>query len=240
MRKPFSILIVGIILAFAFTPLSAKKFSDQEIRAVSNKYANCVVSRQHTLASEALINNVDNETLSKKYRKLIIGNCLVAANGGNGARMGFGGDLYRYALAEALIKVDFPAPSFDSFDKVPPLEHLPLLPEQDFSRVSDRKAKEHSERLSERKTTRALSKYGECVVRFAPQDSLALMETQADSTEETTGFQTLQPALSNCLAEGTKLGFGKSVLRGSIAINYFRLAHAAKAGSSSQIIEAIN
>jgi hypothetical protein len=78
-----------------------------------------------------------------------------------------------------------------------------------------------------------LSKYGECVVRYDAAGAKSLLLTAPDSEGETARFTDIQRALGVCLGEGAKLSFGRVALRGTIAINYYRLAHAAGAGASA-------
>jgi hypothetical protein len=74
-----------------------------------------------------------------------------------------------------------------------------------------------------------LSHYGECIVRADTAGAKALLLATPDSADEAARFAALGPSLSRCLPEGTTLRFGKVTLRGSVAINYYRLAYAARA-----------
>ena len=73
-----------------------------------------------------------------------------------------------------------------------------------------------------------LSRFGECVVRVDPAASKALLMTDRGSADERAAFGGLSTALGTCLAEGKTLNFNKASLRGSIAVNYYRLAAAAR------------
>lgn len=74
-------------------------------------------------------------------------------------------------------------------------------------------------------STRVLRDYAECVVRTNPAGSRDLLQTEPDSAGETAGFETLQPALEHCLQQGS-VAFGRLIFRGTIALNFYRLAHA--------------
>lgn len=208
--------------------VDAKEFSTAEIREVSKNYADCVVKRRYELARNAVVSNANNGEIAKDYRKLIIGDCLVKANKGNGARMKFGGDHYRYALAEALIRHDFPEPSLTTVEGLAKLTHLPTpTSPPDVTGYKKSKAEKVLAAYQSSKLITSLSQYGECVVRLAPVDSHALLMTDTDTAGEAAAFAKLQPTLGDCLAGDGTVKFGKSVLRGSIAINYYRLAYAA-------------
>lgn len=225
------------------TPLSRseaspREFSTKETRAVMHGYARCVVGKRQDKASEALLRNVDNATLMRDYRSLIIGDCLISQKGIrsdvriSSVKMSFEGDLYRYALADALVAREFASAPPPDLSAVPKLDHR--LPGAEPQRVTAK-----GKRLSQKKYDALmkdyreayafsyLSVYGECVVRDAPAGARALLLTTPDSPEEKPAFDALQPALAECLPAGSTLRFGRTALRGTIAINYYRLARAA-------------
>ena len=53
--------------------------------------------------------------------------------------------------------------------------------------------------------------------------------TTPGSAQETAQFGAMTTAFATCLPEGQTLAFGKLALRGTVAINYYRLAHAVAA-----------
>lgn len=77
-----------------------------------------------------------------------------------------------------------------------------------------------------------LGKYGECVVRTNPAAAKALLLTRVETSGEARAFDALRQALGECLPEGKTLAFGKLVLRGTIAVNYYRVAHAAHSSAT--------
>ena len=225
------------------TPLSRaeaspRDFSTKDTRALVHGYAQCVVGKRQAKASEALLRNIDNATFMRDYPSLIIGDCLVVQKGirsdvriGN-VKMSFEGDLYRYALADALVRKELAAVPAPDFSTVAKLDHR--LPGPAPQRVSakgkplsqskyDALVKDYEENYA----FSYLSVYGECVVRNAPAEARALLLTVPDSPEEKPSFDALQPALAECLPAGSTLRFGRTSLRGTIAINYYRLARAA-------------
>ncbi|HEY5722470.1 MAG TPA: hypothetical protein VIT45_09115 [Allosphingosinicella sp.] len=225
------------------TPLSrsepsATEFSTKETRALMHGYAKCVVARRFAKASEALLRNVGNSTLMRDYPSLVDGDCLadqkrIANDMRIGSvRMSFGGDLYRYALADALFSRELasvPAPDFSGVAK---LQHwrVGAQPQRVTAKgktLSQRKYDEAMRDYNQVVALTYLSHYGECIVRKAPSQSRALLLTVPDSTEEAASFNALRTAFAECLSEGASLKFSRTTLRGAIAINYYRLARAA-------------
>jgi hypothetical protein len=229
-----SFVLPALLCAFvAATPGSAfaPEFSTRETRAVTHAYAKCVVGRRHRKASEALLRNVDNSTILREYRMLIVGDCLVKQVR-ESATMRFEGDLYRYALADALVNRELATLDMPDLSAMPRLDHRhPGEPPQRVTpsgkKLGRRKYEAAVRDYEEAAGFFYLSRYGECVVRVAPREAKALLLTTPDSSEETARFAALQPALGTCLAEGNTLKFGRVALRGTIAINYYRLAQGA-------------
>jgi len=79
----------------------------------------------------------------------------------------------------------------------------------------------------EAKAFNFISRYGECVVRVNPAAVRALLLSRPETDEERTRFTALSTAFGTCLPEGQTLSFGKLPLRGTLAVNYYRLAMAA-------------
>jgi hypothetical protein len=219
------------------TDLDNSEYSTKETRAIMHAYARCVVKRQPRKASEAILADLSQEEILHHYGSLIIGDCLANA-GGEGTQMSFKGDLYTYALADALVArelADVPPPALDG---VPVLVHREpgAEPRPTDARGKRLRAGQYSKALDNYRRSVVfafLSKYGECIVRFAPPEAKALLTTAPDSVEETAAFGRLRPALSNCMPVGRTISFGRVALRGGIAINYYRLAHAAGAGEQA-------
>jgi hypothetical protein len=183
-----------------------------------------------------LLANIDNETLLKKYSQLIIGQCLVQETHAS-SKMSFKGDLYRYALADALFRREFAAQPVADLAAAPAIAQREPGPEPQPVDGKGRKLSKQRYRAAvkdhEMQVAFAfLSRYGECVVRHAPADSKALLMAKPDSAEEWARFTALQPVFSACMPEGHTVRLGRVALRGSIAINYYRLAHVVRAGAT--------
>lgn len=80
------------------------------------------------------------------------------------------------------------------------------------------------------KTVRILSLYGECVVRDDPQNSYDLAMAKVGSVEEAQSFANLQPSFGACLNNHGQVAFDKSILKGLVNVNYYRLAMAMQQG----------
>ena len=230
--------------ALAAQPLSVAEewedadYSTKETRALTHGYAQCVVKRQPTKASQAILANVDNRTMLRDYSKLILGECLDSRVN-VATQMRFAGDLYRYALADALVNRELAAQPVPALGAVAKLAHrdpgAPPQPVDDKGKKLGKRKLEAARLNFGRDVAYAfLSHYGECVVRADTAGAKALLVTKPDSPEESVRFAALRPAFSDCLPAGQSLRFGKVALRGSVAVNYYRLAHAARASAGGR------
>lgn len=242
MRWP---LIVGALVAVP-TPADSvlaqhSDFSVKETRRLAYDYAKCVVGRHPATASAALLTNADNKTFMTEYGSLIDGDCLVREIHA-GAKMSFPGDLYRYALADALVAREFASFPTPDLSNVPPLGRAPLPSEPtalpaNASKTERRKFEQKLRDFNEAQAFRTLGVLGECVVRENTEAAKTLLATKPETAAEAASFDALRPTLAQCLPEGRTLSLGKLALRGTIAVNYYRLAHAvssARGATSAQ------
>jgi hypothetical protein len=211
-------------------------YSTKETRALTHAYAQCVVRRQAAKASQAIVGNADNGTIMRDYPMLIRPECLTRETR-QATRMGFSGDLYRYALADALVNRELAGRPALDLDSVPRLDHRdpgepPQAADPSGRKLGKRKLEAALRSHRQASAFAFLSRYGECVVRVDSDGSRNLLLTKPDSTEESARFAALRPAFGRCLSEGQTMRSGKAALRGTIAVNYYRLAHAARASAA--------
>lgn len=218
-----------LLVSLALAPLSvrAKDPTPDEARRVSTEYASCIVKHNHDKASEALLADVDNDTLQRKFRGLIDNTCLPS----DADSLKFAGDLYRYALADALVAAEFADSGPDDFSDRLPLSHLPspTQAELDAALAKAGSAKKRDQVLTgfqKKEGVSLLSRYGECVARQDPRDVRLWLLTKPGTPEENGRIDALRPTFAACLEGGT-VAFSKATMRGTVALNYYRLAHAA-------------
>ena len=223
------VLWVGMTCAVANAGNSTREVKENATnRKIMHAYARCVVKMKRIQAGEAIISNSDNGTIMKRYSDLISSECM--AQTGGSVQMRFGGDLYRYALADALVNSEFSAGGDSNFSNRLPLAHLLTGTQAELDAAvaktkSKSKRAELEEDFKKRFGVAWLSRYGECVVRRDPVKARLWLLTPPDGPEETSRITDLMPAFNECLGEGT-LKFNRVTMRGTVAINYYRLAKA--------------
>lgn len=227
MRR-FLIFMLASLSVARPIPSSASDFKESEVRRMSRNYAACVVLERHKTAAKAIIAAADNDEILRKYPRLIDSDCLASTAGS--VTMMFKADNYRYALAEALVNSDFARSGPTSFDDRLPLAHLSLPLDEDLQKAVAATADQHKreELANDFKETYYvawLSRYGECIVRADPVASRNWLLTIPDGPEESSRIDAMRAAFTACLKGGTSK-FTRSALRGTVAINYYRLAMA--------------
>jgi hypothetical protein len=215
------IVIIGIATSLAANPrTNVQTFSSEtETRRVAYQYATCAVNRHLGAASKAVLRNVDSLILRTHFSALIDPVCL------DRGRLVFPGEFYIYALADALVARELKVAPVPDLSNVPPLERRSIPTFTDLKRKFGYDAALQA--TYDADVFGALDEFGECVVRKSPADAKALLMTEPGSAAEPADFDALQPGLSECAPEGKTMEFRRVQLRGTIALNYYRLAHAA-------------
>jgi hypothetical protein len=221
-------LLVGASVATspAAAATDASTIKPDEARKVVLDYAACVVKRAHAKAAEVLLANADNAAILRDFHRLIDSYCV----GPGVASIKFDADQFRYALADALVASEFAGGGPADFSDRPPLAHFAEpTPAELASALAKAKSPKQRDRVlsnfHSEEAVAALSRYGECVVRVDPTDARSWILTKPGSPEEATRIDALRASFGACLKSGT-VTFSKATLRGTVALNYYRLAHA--------------
>lgn len=210
-------------------PDNSSMLPPRQVRALIADYGDCIVKRAGSRAAEAILAGESGDIM-RSYPQLVQETC-VSTKLGDQVRVSFRGNQYRYTIAEALVRRQLASAPPPVLDDVPPLEHE----EAPTARTVDDKGRplagqklEAALRSAEvQQASRYMWRFGECVVRVDPTAAKQLLLSEPETVGEAAAFAALNPALGTCVSEGRKLEFGKAALRGTIAVNYYRLAIAA-------------
>jgi hypothetical protein len=229
---PLVVLALGPAL-YADAALGKDRVPTPEVsRKLVLDYAMCIVRRSHDKAARSLLLNADNNTIKRDFSRLIEGGCLRS----DVASIGFDADLFRYSLANALVAFEFAASGPADFSDRLLLTHLqaPTQADLDTALAKARSSKERDEasiNYQKAQSVAALSRYGECVTRSDPGGARLWVLSTPDTRDEEAIIDALRPSFAACLKDG-KITFSKTTLRGTVALNYYRLAHAPTQSSS--------
>ncbi|HEY1228789.1 MAG TPA: hypothetical protein VGF26_15870 [Ramlibacter sp.] len=209
------------------------KGTPTEARQVLGDFMRCVVKKHPTDASAVVLSNDFDDSIVRSP-KLLTPDCLAAG------RLKIPDDEFvRYGLAEALIRREYAQGVPTDIKQAAPLAH-PLIdgarigPELPARLSRKERAALEQRQVAAANAARVMSQYGECVARWDPQGALRLVLTEPSSAPESAAFGALMAPLSNCLPAETTLKVDKAQLRGSIALNLYRLAKGPRVPSPAQ------
>jgi hypothetical protein len=201
--------------------------SEKVARETFVKYTDCVVKKRPKDAAEIVLSTIKNGEIMRTYPRVITPDCI-----GNGQQLKLPGDFLRYGLAEALVRRELAQGLPRDIALAAPLAHVQVDEADDQPKPGKTLKPKELQRIEEDKgkarAFRMLSLYGECIDRSDPAAALRLILSATVSNEETQAFAALKPTLQNCLNEDQTIAFTRVSLRGTIAMNLYRLAKAPK------------
>jgi hypothetical protein len=197
-------------------------------RQVARKFAQCVVAKHPAQASAVILQDLRNKEIIQKYSILRDSQCAVnAEKEAFGIRLDFPGDTFRYVVAEALVNAQVAVPLGD-VAMIAPLQHRVIDPRviAAGSKLSGKAAQAFEEAKRFEEGQILALQLGECIVRADPMGSHKLLFTQPASLDEDAAIGALQPKMGRCVPVGQKLAVNVVMIRGAIAVTYYRLAKA--------------
>jgi hypothetical protein len=238
-------LILGAMAAIAAPGAarpSGSKFTVPEVRRVQAAFASCAVANKPAKAAKFVLGDYrldsDDRAGWALVGELSDGNCLYKASPAVGTvKMKFPGDNMRFAIADALLQRELPTlKPLDDLANVARLNHGEI-DEADYAPKPGKTLKpKQMEQLTESRTKRLariyLSNFGECIVRNDPQGIRALLMAAPTSPAENAAFAALTPGLGACVPPDATIELNKTVIRGTAASNYYRLAHAPRVAAA--------
>ena len=210
-------------------PVPTTEYKAAEVRKVQLHYGECVV-KKHPVEARRFVNATKSEGPDFKKNLNAVGDgfCLAEVTPGNDqSRMQFPGETLQYTLADALVRSEIREPRA-GFDNVASLDQ-PELVEADYrpkpgAKITDKLLTQLANDRTKQATIVYLAEFGECVVRKNPIQAHALLMADPGSPEEGSALQAIYPSLGGCMTAGQTLTFNRSILRGTIAMNYYRLS----------------
>jgi len=213
--------------------------NDDTARKIIDKFGQCA-AKKHPSAAAAFVLELDPD--EKRLKKLLMDadpeDCMAEAVGDAADfEVTFPGDTIRYAFADALVRSEMAGSTITGFADVPRFPTRLYDASTYEPKAGKVASKREMETLATRKASRQvaifMSAFGECVVRSSPAGSHALLMTRMTSAEEAREIGKLNAVLAGCIPNQKTISLNKTNVRGSIAMNYYRLAKA-KAGISGR------
>jgi len=213
---------------------SLEQLHDREARRAMSKFADCAV-KLHRDAVVGFVLDASKLDIDQASRKVFDDECLVEQAELNSAdvMLKMPIDVARYALADALVRSDLPALDPNSLRLAAALQY-PAIDPANYAPKAGRdytpKELENLRNWMNTSTARvAFYRYGECVVRSDPASSRVLLMSPPTSGNEAAAFKALMPSFGACLSAGEQFKTNHTMMRGTIAVAYYRLARAPQA-----------
>ena len=171
-------------------PVYAKPlFTELETRQHVREYADCVVSRHSAQVKTVFALDWRNRDILRHGSSLISDDCAGTIAGVMGIQMKFAMDTYRYALADALVRREFMNLSPNAVGLAVVADEFPTPPDTAKLPANKRRADETRRAYA----AKFLEVYGECIVKRAPAESLALLSTMDGKPEGNCSFRDASP-----------------------------------------------
>lgn len=209
----------------------AEDMNEVKARKIGQTYGNCVISQRSELARRYVLNDVPDVEARRWKDGIVVSFCLNVRSPGQWESAQFPADHYRYVLAQALFKRDLVKLPVPDLAEVSPLPHRPMPDALDAATLAGDPAKLEQAKtsLANRSVAHLADMLGECAVRRDPASAKALLVAPIGTEEENAAFQAFAPAMSRCIPEGKQIRLNRTVTKGAVAVNYYRLTAAAGA-----------
>ncbi len=218
--------MIGLLFLAAAAPVPV---TTSQSREVMRDFAECMV-RSYNRDARTLVAIDDTAILTPAQTQLFRSECLRRT----GASMLKGShSLYRFALAEALLHRDYRKAPPPNPALAAPIDH-PIFA-ANAAQPATYKPTGATAWPDFRDRARAysvVSAFGDCVVRAGPAKAWALLQTKVSSPAEKAALAGLAPEMGSCVPAGAKIELSPNNIRGSIALNYYRLSLAPRAAAS--------
>ena len=216
------------LLAAAHPAYAKPDYSETQTQTISDEYADCVVKENTQKAREFVGRNLPEDIVLRQFRALNDGGCLINAAGSwGGVTMRFPAPHFRFAMARALVRLDYSTNPFQDFKTVPPFARDVFPPlDQEKLPKSKRRANEIRVKYASAHFASVMDRFGECVARANPAAAQAFASSKLNTPARGAAVAQIKPVLGGCLAEGT-VKLDAFYLTGAVAVNYYRLAYQA-------------
>ena len=217
-----SSLAALILAASAPVAAAASKPSDRDddlVRRVLTGYAKCLVNSDRPRLRSMLLGD-PNSGAFEHWRKGLRGECMIVSN--EVVYVNPDNTTLRFALADEMLRGSRHLLTAPDVAAVPPLLQ-PIASAR--PNVRSKQGPAYDPRFA------MLARFGECIVRADPAGAWALLQSRADTDAETATIQSLVKNGAAC-AGGSPMHIDTLSFRGSVAINYFRIAMSVRPAAS--------
>lgn len=222
-----TVCVLAAPLAGAATA-HAEEMSEAKARKIGRDYGDCVVGERSEIARRYVVNDVTDGEVMRWKKGVVVPFCLSNTSVRGSVEAIFPADHYRYVLAQALFKRDLAKLAPPNLTDVAALSHRPMPEPLDATSLPTdvKKAEEMRTALANRSVAHLADMLAECSVRRDPVNAKALLAAPIGTREENDAFKAFGPAMAHCIPTGKQVRLNRTVTKGAVAVNYYRLAAA--------------
>jgi hypothetical protein len=185
---------------------SAVKIEAKVSETMMAEYAACIADYKEKQVS-SYINTIPYSKKSEaSYKPLLEGECVSKQNF-NLTSITFDDIQFRASIYDFLYR--------QAYKNTASLDYSQLEPSKYTAEYSG-----DSESIPA--VTLVQRKFGDCVVRLAPNETRDLLSQKIWSEDESTRISALSPAMGQCLTSGLQLKFSRTLLRGTLAESLYK------------------
>jgi hypothetical protein len=214
------------------------KMAPKDTRQITATFGDCVVNK-HRVEAEQFVAADTRKEVDALIPQVFDDECLSnEADARNGdIRLALPRDIAKFAIADALVRRQIANIDPATLSKAPRLTYVApelasFLPQTNKTPTAKQMAAAE-EAFKKAEVDVAFEVYGDCVVRENPAAAKQLLTSPVASAYEAAAFGALMPAFSGCLPKNQQFTATKSMLRGTVALAYYRLANVSKGLSAS-------
>jgi hypothetical protein len=207
----------------------AENMSETKARKIGRDYGACVVGERSEIARRYVVNDVPDGEALRWDKGIVVPFCLSNTSVRGSVEAVFPADHYRYVLAQALFKRDLAKLAAPNVANIAALSHRPMPEPIDPADLpaDAKKAEQVKTALANRSVAHLADMLAECSVRRDPANAKSLLDAPIGTREENDAFKAFAPAMAHCIPTGKQVRLNRTVTKGSIAVNYYRLSVAA-------------
>jgi hypothetical protein len=225
-------LLLFLLVAGVARPAPTIVEPTPEQRHVIADYAWCLARKHRVEAVELVLNQGVPRVAARVPSRRAVEDCVPAQAARrdldplDGPRK----DAFLFGLADVLAREEFPAfdPNVIGTAQPLPTSHLvdALWPLDSCKKCNPEQLKRLEEVRARASAVLAPQMFGECVVRTDPENAHRLIMTEPASQDERSTLQSLGSAFGECVMQGSQFRADRALLRGVVALSYYRIAHA--------------
>lgn len=199
-------------------------------RQVASQFGECVVKKHRSQAVQWLEART-SEQRARLQPQVFDEDCLEKEVEARDAsiELTLPAEIAKFAIAEPLARDALEGIDPAALSKAPNLTYLAPDPEAYVPKSKKPSAKQIADAEKSRQEANvdlAFEVYGECVVRQNPPAARQLLTSAVSSVAEANAFGALMPSFSECLPKNQQFTATRAMLRGTVALAYYRLSKA--------------